>query len=245
MNKKNLQLELSATFGLQILKFWKTDEGSVVLLTVALEFAVDTFVVVAAAATELPPNIDVCPLDLVKLKSVALDFVDDGSVDVGADAGDENGVEAGTETGVIVVAASPADTVGMFGFNGAVDVFVPPNEKLDGGLVLVIDTELTIGMFSLSFFVLSMAELRTLPMSNLNEDVGAADVCKLLNRLGGCGGVASKGVFWGAMFGASDIGAASFFIIFGGAAMVGFGFSGADTAIPTGFDADEISIGLF
>lgn len=164
-----------------------------VLLTVALELAVDTFVV--AAAAELPPNIDVCPLGLAKLKSVALDFVDDGSVDVAAGAGAANGVEAGTETGVIVVTASPADTVGMFGFNGAVDIFVPPNEKLDGELVLVIGTELTIGMFSLSFFVLSMAELRVFPMSNLNEVAEAADGCKLLNRLGGCGGVASRGVF--------------------------------------------------
>lgn len=192
-NKLFPELELSATFGLQILKFWKTDEGSVVLLTVALELVVDTFAVVAAAAGEFPPNIDVCPPGLTKLKSVALVFVDDASVDVGAGA--ENGVETGTETGVIVVAASPADTVGILGFNGAVDIFVLPNEKLDGVLVLVIGTELTTGVFSLSFFVLSMAELRSFPMSNLNEDFGAVDVCKLLNRLGGCGGVASKGVF--------------------------------------------------
>lgn len=47
------------------------------------------------------------------------------------------------------------------------------------------------------------------------------------------------------MFGVSDIGAASFLIIFGGVVKDGFGFSGAGAVIPTGFDAVGISIGLF
>lgn len=48
------------------------------------------------------------------------------------------------------------------------------------------------------------------------------------------------------MFDAREIGTASFLIKFGGVAeRTGFGFSGAGAAIPMGFDAAEISIGLF
>lgn len=52
-HNSNSQLELSETFGLQILNDWKTFEGSVELLTAALEVVVTTFVVAV-----LPPKID-------------------------------------------------------------------------------------------------------------------------------------------------------------------------------------------
>lgn len=82
-------MELSEAFGLQILDDWKTFEGSVELLTAALEVVVTTFVFAV-----LLSNIDDSALALAKLNPIEL-----GDFEVGAnvDAGDDETVATETE----------------------------------------------------------------------------------------------------------------------------------------------------
>lgn len=184
-NKINLQLELSATFGLHLLKLWNIDVGSVVLLTAALEVGVETLVIVVAP----PLNIDASALALAKLSPIALDF---GGV------ADEVGVENGDTIEAVIGAAAfdlgnSACTVaaaGVLGFAAATtDTFAPlaiGNENPVVELVLASGTALTIGLFSLSFFDWSAAELKAFATSNLNvDDVAGAVTAGALDNIGG------------------------------------------------------------
>lgn len=163
-SSKNLQFAFSATFGLHVLKPWKTDPTSVVLLTVALGVAVVTLVV-----TVLTPKSDVSALALAKLKPIEFG-VDDAVAKIGA-------LDAGAELFEIAV-----DVRAVLGFTdgGVADPIEPDkNEKLPAELVFVIGlTEAALvaagvaatGAFSLSLFGLSV-ELeveKALPRSNLN-----------------------------------------------------------------------------
>lgn len=149
----SLPFAVSATFGLHMSKPGKTDAGSVELLTAAFGVVVPIVVVVVLA-----PKIGVSALALAKLKPI--EVVDGTAVCVVID--DET------------CATDVIDVTGELGFAAGVDE-ADKNEKLPTELVFVIGTEAAIGVFSLSFFGLSVAigvvfAENALPRSNLNDD---------------------------------------------------------------------------
>lgn len=159
--------------------------GSVELLTAALEVGVATLVIVVAP----PPNIDASPLALAKLSPIALDF---GGVDdeVDVENGDTIEAEIGAAAPDLGNAACTVATAGVLGFAAATtDTFAPPaigNENPVVELVLASGTALTIGLFSLSCFDWSAAELKAFVISNLNVvDVAGAVTAGALDKIGG------------------------------------------------------------
>lgn len=228
-NYGNLQFELSAIFGLQMLNPWNIFEGSVELLTSAPAVVVTTFVVAV-----FPANIDDSALAFAKLNPIELGDFEDG---VDAEDGD---VSAATNVGAAAdgVTADVCTVVGVAGFTDGELAFEAPreNEKFPIELVFVIGTEVDTGLFSLSLLDLSLAAEKALPRSNLNG-LGVAAVVGatvgVLNRAGFCAGTFCGGaVVEGAiLFATGVIGLAAIFAPDAAIGLSSIGFSLAEVGV--------------
>lgn len=108
---KCLLFELSAVFGLHILKLWNIFDGSVELLTAALLVVVGVVVAITLVDAGLliaaPPNIDDSALALAKLNPIDEVGVDDGTVANVA----VTGVAAAVDDGGVVSAVPNAAVI--------------------------------------------------------------------------------------------------------------------------------------
>lgn len=229
--------ELSATFGLHILKPWNIFDGSVELLIAAALLVVVVVMFVDTLLFAPPPNIDDSVLALAKLNPIAELGVDDGVVADIADGGVDasavaNGdVEVATcmvgETINLAIVSDDDNDDDDDGGDGACDCteefkFPNANEKLPIELVLLAEIGAAGGaLFSLLSLVdLSEVGMNELPRSNLNVAeaavaviVAGVDVLERAKFVEGCTFVTDavpNGVAAGVVFIGVDVGAADF-----------------------------------